>query len=106
MTSKKIKKFTYLPDTKVGQLIHAVVKYKVLTDVVKIRFKFYYNTGVLEIKTITGAVKNPNFVKVLDLEALTKEINTILDNRVGFEARFTKDMIETQLINQGLIYPF
>ena len=99
MTKKKIKKFILLPDTKDGQYVHAVLKYKILSDVIKVRIKYYY-------ATITGAVKNPNLCRILDVKALAREFNNILDNRVEFEPRLTEEMLMTQFVNQGLIYPF
>ena len=106
MTKKKIEKFILLPDTKDGQYVHAVLKYKILSDVIKVRIKYYYATNTIEVKAITGAVKNPNLCRILDVKALAREINNILDNRVEFEPRLTEEMLMTQFVNQGLIYPF
>ncbi len=106
MTKKKIRKFILLPDTKNGQYVHAVLKYKILSDVIKVRIKYHYSNNTIEVKAITGAVKNPNLCKVLNVKALAAEFNAILDNRVEFEPRLTEDMLMTQFVNQGLIYPF
>lgn len=106
MTKKRIKKCIALPDSKEGQYMHIVLKYKVLTDVIKVRIKYYYDNRKLEIKAITGAVKNPNFCRIISPINLANELNSYLEKYTDFDSKLTGDMIETQLVKQGLLYPF
>ena len=108
MVKKRVKKFTALPDSKEGQVLHFVLKYKILSnsDVIKVRIKYNYLNNTLDIKAMTGAVKNPNLCNILSCAGLAQELNCYLDKYVTFESRLTGQMIRDQLARQNLIYPF
>lgn len=107
MTRKRIKKFIVLPDSKNGQVLHFVLRYKIFFDeVIKVRLKYNYSNNSLDIKAITGAVKNPNFCSILDCVSLARELNRYLDKYVTFEPRLTGQMLHDQLAKQDLVYPF
>lgn len=83
------------------------LKYKIFFDeVIKVRLKYNYSNNSLDIKAITGAVKNPNFCSILDCVSLARELNRYLDKYVTFEPRLTGQMLHDQLAKQDLVYPF
>lgn len=103
--SKRIKKFALLPDTS-DNVYHVLLKYPLLGDVIKVRFKYTVSNQSIDIKAITGAVKNPSLCAVIDTSKLAHELNEILNKKALFDIRLSKELIENKLIDQGLIYPF
>ena len=110
-TEKWEKKIIDVGPVKVGTKLDIIFKATRPLEIENIKVgctctKYHYSNNTIEVKAITGAVKNPNLCKVLNVKALAAEFNAILDNRVEFEPRLTEDMLMTQFVNQGLIYPF
>ena len=103
--SKGIKKFALLPDSS-DSVAHILLKYKVLNDIIKVRFKYSYPEKKIQIKAVTGAVKNPNLCAILGMVELAYELNKYLDKYATFGERISSDMLRSQFENQGLIYPF
>lgn len=100
---KRIKKLTVLPGS--NNVYHIMLRYKVLDDCIKLRLKFYHDDFRLDIKAITGAIKNPGLSSIISCNKLADEFNKILYSR-NEPFRIDSTTLREKLIEQGILYPF